>query len=395
MSGGVRPDRFTSRRGRVLGVDAARGVALVGMFATHILPLSDARGETPTGLLADGRSSALFAVLAGVGVALTSGGTRPPPDGRTHLALAAALVVRGVLVGLLGLWLAGLDPPAAVILAYYGLLFLVATPLLRLRAPVLAAGALIACGLTPVLSHVLRAGLPAGPGDQAELTTLTQPAQLLVTLGLIGYYPVLTWTTYLLTGMAVGRLDLRRTDVAVWLLAGGTALATAAAAASALLLGPGGGAAVLGSALQRRRYGTTPTDTWWWLAADSPHSGTPLDLAHTTGTALAVLGAMLLVATAARSLVVVPAALGAAPLTLYTLHVIALAAYPGGGDDLTLWITHILVATAIGGLLVMAGRRGPLEAVVSAAGRGTRRLLSRPEAPREDRTPGTAPGRTS
>jgi hypothetical protein len=53
-------------------MDAARGLALVGMFATHILPLSDARGETLTGLLADGRSSALFAVLAGVGVALTS-----------------------------------------------------------------------------------------------------------------------------------------------------------------------------------------------------------------------------------------------------------------------------------------------------------------------------------
>jgi hypothetical protein len=141
--------------------------------------------------------------------------------------------VRGVLVGLLGLWLAGLDPPVAVILAYYGLLFLVATPLLRVGAPVLAAGAVIACGFTPVLSHVLRAGLPAGPQDQADLAGLAQPAQLLVTLGLTGYYPVLTWTTYLLTGMAVGRLDLRRTEVAVRLLAGGTALATAAAAASA------------------------------------------------------------------------------------------------------------------------------------------------------------------
>jgi hypothetical protein len=104
---------------------------------------------------------------------------------------------------------------------------------------------------------------------------------------------------------------------------------------------------------------------------------------------------MLLLARAARSLAVVPAALGAAPLTLYTLHVIALAAYPGGSDDLTLWITHLLVAAAIAGLLRMAGRRGPLESVVSAAGRGTRRLLSPPQAPREDRTPGTAPDRTS
>jgi uncharacterized membrane protein len=391
---------LTSRRGRVLGVDAARAVALVGMFATHILPLDDGGAETLTGLLADGRSSALFAVLAGVGVALGSGGTQPPRDGRTHLAAAAALLVRGALVALLGLWLVGLDPPVAVILAYYGLLFVVAAPLLRLRAPVLAAGAVLACGLTPVLSQVLRAGMPVGPGEQAGLGALAQPAELVVTLGLTGYYPVLTWTTYLLTGMAVGRLDLRRTGVACGLLAGGAALAAAAWAASALLLGPAGGAAVLGPALERRRYGTTPTGTWWWLAVDSPHSGAPLDLAHTTGTALAVLGAMLLLTHAAgrpaRPLVLVPAALGAAPLTLYTLHVIALAAYPGDGtDDVGLWGTHVLVATVIGGVLALAGHRGPLEAVVSAAGRGARWLVNPPGVPPAGRTPRTEPDRTS
>ncbi|OLT14462.1 hypothetical protein BJF78_19080 [Pseudonocardia sp. CNS-139] len=124
----------TSRRGRLLGVDAARAVALVGMFATHLLPLRAGGAETLTGLLADGRSAALFAVLAGVGIALGTGGTRPPPDARAHAAAAAGLLVRGALVGLVGLWLAGLDPTVAVILAYYGLLFAVATPLLRLRA---------------------------------------------------------------------------------------------------------------------------------------------------------------------------------------------------------------------------------------------------------------------
>ena len=91
--------------------------------------------------------------------------------------------------------------------------------------------------------------------------------------------------------MAVGRLDLRRVRVAAGLLAGGAALARWPRAASALLLGPGGGAAALGAERWReRRYGTTPTDSWWWLAVDAPHSGTPFDLAHTTGTALAVLG---------------------------------------------------------------------------------------------------------
>jgi hypothetical protein len=185
-------DLPTSRTGRILGVDAARALALVGMFATHILPLRAGGAETPTGLIADGRASALFAVLAGLGVAFSSGGTRRPACGRAHLAAAAALLTRGALVGLLGLWLAGFDPPAAVILAYYGLLFVVATPLLRLPASALAVGAVLACVLAPMASLVLRFGLPARPGKQPGLGALADPGALLRTLALTGYYPVLS-----------------------------------------------------------------------------------------------------------------------------------------------------------------------------------------------------------
>ncbi len=372
-----------SGTGRILGVDAARAVALAGMFATHILPLHDDNDAlTPTGLLADGRASALFAVLAGVGVALSSGGPRRPRHGRAHLGAACGLLVRGLLVGLLGLWLVRFDAPVAVILAYYGLLFLVATPLLRLPARALGLGAVLCCALAPVLSGLLRAGLPEGPGEQPGLEALARPGELFLTLALTGYYPVLTWTTYLLAGMAVGRLDLRRARVACGLLVGGAVLAAAAAVGSRLLLGPGGGAAVLGAdALAERSYGTTPTDTWWWLAVDAPHSGTPLDLAHTTGTALAALGAMLLLARWSPLLVWVPAAVGAIPLTLYTLHVIALSGYSGEArpDSVLgwLWLAHVLAAVLIGMLLRLAGRRGPLETVVSLVGRTVRRAVDR------------------
>jgi hypothetical protein len=357
-------------------VDAARAVALAGMFATHIFPLRAEGRETATALIASGRASALFAVLAGVGVALATGGRTPPLGPRAHLGAAVALVVRGVLVAAVGLTLVGLDPPVAVILAYYGLLFLVAAPLLRLPAGVLATGAVLACVLAPVASQLLRTGLPGGPREQVGWPALSEPGELLVTLALTGYYPVLTWTTYLLAGMAVGRLDLGRTRVAAGLLAGGAALALAAHTASAVLLGPDGGAAALGPEVSQRRYGTTPTDSWWWLAIDSPHSASPLDLAATTGSALAVLGGMLLLAQWARPLVQVPAALGAAPLTLYTLHVVALWIHPGSGpDDLAIWLSHLLTATLIGVALRMAGHRGPLEAVVAAAGRAARRAV--------------------
>ncbi|HXV94716.1 MAG TPA: heparan-alpha-glucosaminide N-acetyltransferase domain-containing protein [Pseudonocardia sp.] len=376
MTAPRRSHRTERAGGRLLGVDAARCVALVGMFSVHILPVTAPDGgETLAGADAAGRSSALFAVLAGVGIALGTGGPARPADGRAHLAAAAALVVRGALVALIGLLLVGLDPPVAVILAYYGLLFVVAAPLLRLPAAALAAGAVLACVLTPVLSHLLRRGGPSGPGEQPGLGALAEPAGLLQTLALTGYYPVLTWTTYLLAGLAVGRLDLHRTRTAAGLLAGGAALAVAATAASALLLGPGGGGDVLGPGATQQRYGTVPTDTWWWLAVEAPHTGTPLDLAHTTGTALAVLGAMLLLARFARPLVWVPAAVGAVPLTLYVLHVVAVSAHEGAAAFL---LANVVGAVVVGVLLRLAGRRGPLEAVVSAAGRATRRAVREP-----------------
>jgi uncharacterized membrane protein len=374
---GVGGDVPRSRRERIAGVDAARAVALVGMFATHIFPLREGREPTLTGLVASGRASALFAVLAGVGVALATGGTQRPRGSRAHVAAGAALVVRGLLVGAVGLTLVATEAPVAIILAYYGVLFVVAALLLRVPRGVLAVGAVLACVLTPVVSQALRAGLPDGPGRQVGWPALAAPGDALVTLVLTGYYPVLTWTTYLLAGMAVGRLDLRRPQVATGLLVGGAALAVAAHTASSLLLGPGNGVWMLGAAASERRYGTTPTGSWWWLAADIPHSGSPLDLAATTGSALAVLGAMLLLSRWAPRLVWVPAALGSAPLTLYTLHVVALAVYAGSGpDDALLWLGHVLAAALIGVALRLAGLRGPLEAVVAAAGRAVRRGVS-------------------
>jgi len=382
-------DRSGLRHARITGVDAARAVALVGMFAVHLLPLRDDAGaETFTGALASGRASALFAVLAGVGVALATGAATPPDGRRAHCAHGAALLVRGLLVGLVGLVLVEFGPPVAVILAYYGLLFAVAIPFLRLRAGPLAALAVVCGLLTPVLSHLLRADLPGGPGEQPGLDAIADPAGLLTTLTLTGYYPVLTWTTYLFAGMAVGRLDLRRTRTAALLLAGGAALAAGASAVSAALLGAGG-AAALGSELGDRRAGTVPTESWWWLAVQAPHTGTTPDLAHTTGTALAVLGAALLVARFVPALARPAATVGAVPLTLYSGHavVLALLAPIPAADRAATMIVLVAVSVAVGVALHLAGRRGPLEAVVAAAGRAAQRAVS----PAAARTAGSAP----
>ena len=153
--------------------------------------------------------------------------------------------------------------------------------------------------------------------------------------------------------------------------------------ASALLLGPAGGAAALGlpeQSLNASRFGTTPTDSWWWLAVIGPHSSTAPDLAQTTGSALAVLGAALLLARWLPPVAAVLAAVGAIPLTLYTTHVIALAIHPGTPQDrgwLLVW--HILAATLLGLVIRALGTRGPLEFVVSGAAGLARRAVAGPD----------------
>lgn len=343
------------------------------MIAAHTL-LAPAAGEDRPWWhwLASGRASALFAVLAGVSLALMSGGATAM-RGRERSATVVALVVRALLIATIGLALGALDSGLAVILAYYGLLFLLGVPFLALGPRtllVLAGGwALVA----PVLSHLVRPSLPqrgfASPSfEQLDLA----PGDLLAELLLTGYYPAVVWLAYLLVGMAAGRLALRRRAVQAWLAGVGTVLAV--------------GAQLLAEALPpaenaRDYYGTTPTDEGWrvLLVAD-PHSGTTLDLVTTTGSALAVIGGCLLVlgalpALAERAVAVVFGA-GAMSLTLYSLHV--LLRTPGLWPEdhgVTAFERHALVVLVVGAAFALLRTRGPLEAAVRVLSRAATRSL--------------------
>ena len=82
------------RPGRLVAVDAARGLALVGLTAVHFLPQSYPDNDRPTlsWLLFAGDSAALFALLAGVSLAFSTGGRRPS-RGRDLTADRAGLAV--------------------------------------------------------------------------------------------------------------------------------------------------------------------------------------------------------------------------------------------------------------------------------------------------------------
>ena len=412
---------------RLVGIDLARTAAIVGMLAVHLVPGVRAGSPTWSATVTGGRSAALFAVLAGVGLTLSTSSfrreaaTAAGSGSGLWPAVAVSVLVRAALVGLVGLTLTALPSGLAIILPTYALLFVLAIPLLRLSTRWLVVLGVLVATLAPVASQLVRQVLPPRPGEQPTVLWLLRPVDLLVDLGVTGYYPALTWSTYLVAGLLLGRLRLGSTRTALRLLVVGTALAVLAWAVSALLLGPAGGQEALARAVVARAgdparlplrltqtmYGTTPTDTWWWLAVRTQHSGTTPDLVATTGTALAAIGACLLLAegvrrTAGRARSALGAALaalaapGTMPLTVYTAQAVALSAGlradpDGGASPVGAWLAYVGVTVLVATWWRVTVGRGPLETVVATSAAGIRDLVAGPyrsPAPRRAGRPG-------
>lgn len=332
----VRPAVTTAR---LVGIDVARGLAVLGMFAAHVGPPDP--GNWLHQLVA-GRSAVLFAVLAGVSLALLSGRSEPAVGAdlrRTRIRIA----VRAAVLFVLGLALVALDTPVAVILPAYAALFLLAIPMLRVRPAILGALAATLAVAGPLASYAIRGVLPShevipytpSVGDLTSWHGLGTLAQGLL---IDGTYPVLTWLPFILAGMAVGRLDLSATATRVRLLAGGSGLAVLGYGGSWLALHTTGawrhlsvvvdqqfGGEVPVDALVQGSFGVPPTIDPAVLLLAGPHSGTPFEIVGSAGVALAVIAACLLGADRLLRTLRPLASVGALALTAYTAHLVAIA----------------------------------------------------------------------
>jgi uncharacterized membrane protein len=381
-------DAVPGGRPRVVGVDVARGLALIGMMATHAFDVLDGDGNpTVATIVAGGRAATTFVLVAGVSLAFLSGG-RTPARGPERIGASAGLAVRAVLIGAIGLAMGLLGQFNGIdgILPLYGLLFLLAIPLLGCALPVLVGIAAAATALGPVLIVATAAtGSPQpGAAEPSFATLVDDPLGLLVQLLLTGAYPAVVYLGYLCAGLAIGRLDLRNRTVGCWLVAGGLAMAVSARLASAVALRELGGLdrLVAQGDLGDRPNGVTellwdPTlsASWWYLALPAPHSHTPVDMLHTLGCAAAVLGAALLltrVPLIARGLSPLAAA-GSMSLTLYSAHLVLLATGFLDDEPLLLFLTMAVGALVVAGAWRWRYRQGPLEALVARSATTARR----------------------
>ncbi|MDI3331011.1 MAG: heparan-alpha-glucosaminide N-acetyltransferase domain-containing protein [Micrococcus sp.] len=386
------PTATTKQAGRrLIGIDAARGLALIGLMAIHLFPSADEDTGEPTlaWTLFSGDSAALFALLAGVGLALSTGASAPH-RGRRMTADRAGLVVRAVLIGIVGMVVAAIlpwDPPAYGILLYYAVFFLLAIPFLSLGTRALFASAAGFGLVTPILIQRLGPTLPESSDyNHTVVTVLTEPLATASELLLTGSYPALAYMTYLLAGLGLGRLDLRSPRIQALIAGVGAGLAVLANLLSHLLLYAAGGYQALLATDEMSQAGldealvfgpdVLPADSGWWLAIATPHTNMPLALAASLGISLLVLGVFLLLAALARRWLAPLAAMGAMTLTLYTAHLLALAPevhYEEPG----LWFgLHLAAAGVFAWFWHRRFGKGPLEHVVSHTTQGVRAAVT-------------------
>ena len=363
---------------RVVGVDVARGLALVGMFAVHIFwSLHDDYTPSLTHQVMAGHALATFVLLAGVSLTFVTK-RRSGGSWLSDRSTAAALATRALIVAFIGLLLnSWLDPDIWVILPYYGLMFLLSIPLLRLSSRVLLMMSIALVLLAPLL--VLATFDTDLPREGPALGTLAHPLDLIVTLLVTGYYPVVAWMAFICLGIVIGRLDLSSKRVAVRLTVAGGVLAAGAWQLSTLLLLKLGGLEQLRAAAPpdvspeaaRNIIMWEPEETvssWWWLVERAVDTTTPFRLVHDIGIAMARLGVCLLITHVRpirRALGPVAAA-GAMSLTLYTAHVVVLEQF-SFHHPIQLFVVMVYVALTFAALWRQNGRRGPLEALVAWA----------------------------
>jgi len=374
----------TAKPGRLIGVDLARFLAIVGMMAAHLLgPV----GKEPEWLemLTTGFPSTLFAVLGGFGVVFAS---------RKYQGQAALLgtLTRGGIVFALG-WLLEFLPDhnIAVVLIYFGAAIMVSSVFLTFPTWALAISAaviaLIGGQFIPYYRLNMYNGLYEGMLDY------NSPSKFFGSIFITGTYPVLTWIVYLLIGMIFARWILKQREKGTLALSSGVmAIGGIAVSVSSWLIGllyfrsklddmyaslPEEEIEELLESANQSLYGSQPEPGLTAVLFPNPHSGSLVDILHTAGGAIAVIGLCILLTSSLRNVPIVLrpfTSAGSAPLTIYILHITMTSfmylnrnPFNSQGSPLiesAFWWQSAVVL-AVGVVLAVLGKRGPFEALTS------------------------------
>lgn len=347
--------RHRGGRGRLRGLDAARGAAVLGMFTAHTISASDPSGVAAVldGLAGGTRPRMLFALVGGISLGLLVAST---VTGRARgMDVRLQVAIRGILLLALGLLLHSFFSGVSVVIDEWGLLFLLMVPLLFVPSRWLLGGAvlLLVVGHVAVASGVGEAS--GQPGDDVAGVVWLR----LLSWTFTGSYPLVSWLPAIVAGYLLARADLTRPATQAWMAGvGGTVFLVGLALTP--VLDPSAEATLWPATLAQQ------------LSALGCAALVVAGLVWVTSEPLGATGRVM-----ARLLHPLAAA-GAMPLTVYTLHVLALGAWywldpVGFAPDATTWLVFTATTLVLAPLWQRLVGQGPLEwALAWASGRRRR-----------------------
>jgi uncharacterized protein len=211
----------TSMKQRVTGFDLARALAIFGMVIVNFKVAMNA--EIGNSLLMsfagifEGRASALFVILAGIGVTFLTTKASESADKSLVLKNRLSLIKRGLLLILIGL--AYTPIWQADILHFYGFYFLIAATLFMATDKSLLLASATIMLIFPVLMIFFNY-------EQNWNWSTLNYENLWSFDGMIrhivfnGFHPIFPWAAFLIFGMWLGRQDLSQTLIRNRLLVG-------------------------------------------------------------------------------------------------------------------------------------------------------------------------------
>ena len=341
---------------RLLALDAVRGLAVIGMFIQHF-------ALRPWSYFVSGNTMILFILCSGISYSLMAQGMRK--RGITEPVFRTRVLARAVFIDLTGYVILMLNGPFGVVLQAYAMLFLLALPLARRSTKsliVIAAAAFLAC------PPIMLVGM-----------SLFEGAALLSDIA-GGPLSGIAWLPVFVTGMVIGRLELRISKTAVQLARIGAAVALPVKLFAVSILPEvyqfiwNWLAQISSYTVQPDIYAPWPQNTsaplWHMLFIDAPQGGSTFELLIGTGGSMVLLAVVLLLEKRLMLLYRPLANIGKVALTLYSVQFVlawilmlggmepsSLAQFPGG--DFV-----IILLTLIAGWILSLKKSGPLETAI-------------------------------
>ncbi|MBB4086937.1 hypothetical protein [Sphingomonas carotinifaciens] len=346
---------------RLTGIDAARGIAVIGMYLQHF-------GDSlPVSAIVSGNTTLLFVLCGGIAYSLMaqrSGFTGAPQDFRTRM------LGRAVFIDLLGYLLIMLNTSFGVILPAYAVLFVAALVLVGRSTRTLVISAVLLLFFAP-------------PAMLLGLSLLGKTRLLADIAG--GPLSGLALAPAFVVGMIIGRLDLNAVRTAGWLAVPGAVIfavmwwfngavlpgfAKGFEAWLVTLMDTSMTPEAAMAAEQMKQFAPWPNNTdpapWQMLFASAPHTASTFQTLTGLSLSLAVVGICLAAAQHFRSALLPFSTIGRVPLTMYAAQFVVAWGLALGGVELTQVAipgrTIIIIVGAIAlGMAVWALRLNVLE----------------------------------